>query len=51
MVAEPIGLRQGFAAYSTAMNRCEGMLEYPLGLLKEVGVGWIDGGDRGEYAS
>ena len=46
--AVPIRLGQEFSAYSTAMNRCEGMLEYSLGLLKEVGLG---GGHRSEYAS
>ena len=39
MDAVPIRLGQEFAAYSTAMNRCKGMLEYSLGLLKEVGLG------------
>ena len=39
MDAVPIRLGQQFAAYSAAMNRCEGMLDYSLGLLKEVGLG------------
>jgi aspartate ammonia-lyase len=39
MDAVPIGLGQEFAAYSAAMNRCEGMLDYSLGLQKEVGFG------------
>src|SRR6266851_1011264 len=39
MDAMPIRLGQEFAAYATAMNRCEGVLEYALELLKEVGLG------------
>jgi aspartate ammonia-lyase len=39
MDAVPIRLGQEFAAYATAMRRCEGTLEYALGLLKEVGLG------------
>jgi aspartate ammonia-lyase len=39
MDAVPIRLGQEFAAYATAMRRCEGVLEYGLGLLKEVGLG------------
>jgi aspartate ammonia-lyase len=39
MDAVPIRLGQEFAAYSAAMNRCEGTLDYSLGLLKEVGLG------------
>src|ERR1700688_92180 len=39
MDAVPIRLGQEFAAYATAMRRCEGVLEYALGLLKEVGLG------------
>ena len=40
MDAVPIRLGQEFAAYATSMRRCEGVLEYALGLLKEVG--WAD---------
>jgi aspartate ammonia-lyase len=39
MDAVPIRLGQEFAAYAAAMRRCEGVLEYALGLLKEVGLG------------
>jgi aspartate ammonia-lyase len=39
MDAVPIRLGQEFAAYATAMRRCEGVLEYALGLLKEVRLG------------
>jgi len=39
MDAVPIRLGQEFAAYATSMRRCEGVLEYSLGLLKEVGLG------------
>ncbi len=39
MDAVPIRLGQEFAAYATAMRRCEGVLEYALGMLKEVGLG------------
>src|SRR5579863_5731852 len=39
MDAVPIRLGQEFAAYATSMRRCEGILEYALGLLKEVGLG------------
>ena len=39
MDAVPIRLGQEFAAYATSMRRCEGVLEYTLGLLKEVGLG------------
>jgi aspartate ammonia-lyase len=39
MDAVPIGLGQEFAAYATSMRRCEGVLEYAVGLLKEVGPG------------
>ncbi len=39
MDAVPIRLGQEFAAYATSMNRCEGVLEYALELLKEVGLG------------
>jgi aspartate ammonia-lyase len=39
MDAVPIRLGQEFGAYATAMRRCEGVLEYALGLLKEVGLG------------
>ena len=39
MDAVPIRLGQEFAAYVTSMRRCEGVLEYALGLLKEVGLG------------
>jgi aspartate ammonia-lyase len=39
MDAVPIRLGQEFAAYATAMRRCQGVLEYGLGLLKEVGLG------------
>jgi aspartate ammonia-lyase len=39
MDALPIRLGQEFAAYATSMRRCEGVLEYALGLLKEVGLG------------
>src|ERR1700722_9483082 len=39
MDAVPIRLGQAFAAYATAMRRCEGGLEYALGMLKEVGLG------------
>jgi aspartate ammonia-lyase len=39
MDAVPIRLGQEFAAYATSMVRCEGVLEYGLGLLKEVGLG------------
>jgi aspartate ammonia-lyase len=37
--AVPIRLGQEFAAYATSMRRCEGVLEYAIGLLKEVGMG------------
>jgi aspartate ammonia-lyase len=39
MDAVPIRLGQEFAAYGTAMLRSEGVLQYSLGLLKEVGLG------------
>jgi aspartate ammonia-lyase len=39
MDAMPIRLGQEFAAYATSMRRCEGVLEYSLGMLKEVGLG------------
>ncbi len=39
MDAVPIRLGQEFAAYATAMRRCEGLLEFAVGLLKEVGLG------------
>jgi aspartate ammonia-lyase len=39
MDAVPIRLGQEFAAYAAAMRRCEGVLEYALGLLREVGLG------------
>lgn len=39
MDAVPIRLGQEFAAYATAIRRCEGVLEYALELLKEVGLG------------
>jgi len=39
MDAVPIRLGQEFAAYATSMRRCEGVLEYALELLKEVGLG------------
>ncbi len=39
MDAVPIRLGQEFAGYATSMRRCEGVLEYALGLLKEVGLG------------
>ncbi|HXC33415.1 MAG TPA: aspartate ammonia-lyase [Verrucomicrobiae bacterium] len=39
MDAVPIRLGQEFAAYATAMRRCEGVVEYALGLLKEIGLG------------
>jgi aspartate ammonia-lyase len=39
MDAVPIRLGQEFAAYATSMRRCEGVLEYAIGLLKEVGLG------------
>lgn len=39
MDAVPIRLGQEFAAYATSMRRCEGVLEYALGLLKEIGLG------------
>jgi aspartate ammonia-lyase len=39
MDAVPIRLGQEFAAYATSMNRCERVLEFGLGLLKEVGLG------------
>ena len=39
MDAVPIRLGQEFAAYATSMRRCEGVLEYATGLLKEVGLG------------
>jgi aspartate ammonia-lyase len=39
MDAVPIRLGQEFAAYATAMRRCECVLEYAAGLLKEVGLG------------
>jgi aspartate ammonia-lyase len=39
MDAAPIRLGQEFAAYATAMRRCEGVLEYAVGILKEVGLG------------
>jgi aspartate ammonia-lyase len=39
MDAVPVRLGQEFAAYATAMRRCEGVLEYAVGLLKEVGLG------------
>ena len=51
MDAVPIRLGQEFAAYATSMRRCEGVLEYALGLLKEVGLGRIRGRDGREYAS
>jgi aspartate ammonia-lyase len=39
MDAMPIRLGQEFAAYATSMRRCEGVLEYSVGMLKEVGLG------------
>jgi len=39
MDAMPIRMGQEFAAYATSMRRCEGVLEYSLGMLKEVGLG------------
>jgi aspartate ammonia-lyase len=39
MDAVPVRLGQEFFAYATAMRRCEGVLEYAVGLLKEVGLG------------
>jgi aspartate ammonia-lyase len=39
MDAVPLRLGQEFAAYATAMKRCEGVLECALELLKEVGLG------------
>jgi len=39
MDAVPIRLGQEFAAYATSLRRCEGVLEYALGVLKEVGLG------------
>ena len=39
MDAVPIRLGQEFAAYATAMRRCEGVVEYAAGLLKEIGLG------------
>jgi aspartate ammonia-lyase len=39
MDAVPIRLGQEFAAYATSMRRCEGFLEYAVGVLKEVGLG------------
>ena len=39
MDAVPIRLGQEFAAYATSMRRCEGVIEYARGLLKEVGLG------------
>ncbi len=39
MDAVPIRLGQEFAAYATAMRRCEGVLEGAVELLKEVGLG------------
>jgi aspartate ammonia-lyase len=39
MDAVPIRLGQEFAAYATSTRRCEGVLEYALELLKEVGLG------------
>lgn len=39
MDAVPIRLGQEFAAYATAMRKCEGVVEYARGLLKEVGLG------------
>jgi aspartate ammonia-lyase len=39
MDAVPIRLGQEFAAYATSMRRCEGVLEYAIGLMKEVGLG------------
>jgi aspartate ammonia-lyase len=39
MDAVPIRLGQEFAAYATAMRRCEGLLEDAGNLLKEVGLG------------
>jgi aspartate ammonia-lyase len=39
MDAVPIRLGQEFAAYATSMNRCERVLAFGLGLLKEVGLG------------
>jgi aspartate ammonia-lyase len=39
MDAVPLRLGQEFAAYATAMRRCEGVLEYAVGILKEVGLG------------
>lgn len=39
MDAVPVRLGQEFAAYATAMRRCEGLLEYAVGVLKEVGLG------------
>ena len=39
MDAVPIRLGQEFAAYSTSMRRCEGIIEYAIGVLNEVGLG------------
>lgn len=39
MDAVPIRLGQEFAAYASSMRRCEGILEYAIGLLREVGLG------------
>jgi aspartate ammonia-lyase len=39
MDAVPVRLGQEFAAYSTAMSRCSGVLESALDLLREVGLG------------
>lgn len=39
MDAVPIRLGQEFAAYASSMRRCEGILEYAIGLLREIGLG------------
>ena len=39
MDAVPVRLGQEFAAYASSMRRCEGILEYAIGLLGEVGLG------------
>lgn len=39
MDAVPIRLGQEFAGYASSMRRCEGILEYAIGLLSEVGLG------------
>ncbi len=39
MDAIPIRLGQEFRAYATSMRRCEGMLDYSVETLKEIGLG------------